>query len=427
MILVYSTKDSPRLSYTLEYVFSRFLNEKFELTHDKESFIAADQPKINYSTEIIQDAINIKSSGILFEKGIKNITPIYKKSNGKHYLFHIFEKGYDLQFDVFSAVFYMISRYEEYGKGYDFRHSDSVAFEYGFLTEPVVNIWISELRAALQKKYGINLKMPQYKHIPTIDIDNAYAFKYKGVLRYVLATGKNLLKRHYNEISMRFSVLAGKKEDPFDTYDYIETLHNKYGKTPYFFILLANYGKFDKNLNYRNKHYVALIKRLSKSGNVGIHPGYASNLDFNKLQEEVNRLKNILGNEVKISRQHFLRLKFPYTYRNLIKLGIEEDYTMGYSSFPGFRAGTTVPFYFYDLETEKTTGLKIIPFQIMDVALNRYLGLKPDEAIEFSLKIISRIKKYGGIFVSAWHNESLSEYREWTGWRKVYEQIAANG
>jgi len=145
------------------------------------------------------------------------------------------------------------------------------------------------------------------------------------------------------------------------------------------------------------------------------------------LQQEFYRLKKIIRGPITKSRQHFLMLKFPLTYRNLIKLGINEDYTMGFSTIAGYRAGTTVPFKFYDIEKEETTQLKIFPFVIMDVALNKYSKLTPEQAIETSIQHINIVKKYGGIFISAWHNESLSEFRQWKGWRKVFEQIIKNG
>jgi hypothetical protein len=426
MILIYSREITPRLKYTLNYIFRDFFNVKYNLINNKDEFIAASSPKINYSPEQIPGTINIKPHKLLFEKGIKDFTPVYKKKNDNHYLFHTFEEGYDLEFDIFSAVFYLISRYEEYHHPYNFRHSDSIAFNYGFLTVPVVNIWLSELKNILNKKYKLNLSLPEYKHISTIDIDNAFAFKHKGIIRYLLATGRSMLRRDTEDLSTRIKVLQAKAKDPYDTYDFIKNIHNQYDKTPIFFILLADYGKYDKNLNYKNKHYQKLIIELAKYAKIGIHPGYASNFNNEKLIEEISRLKNILNREISYSRQHFLMLNLPNTYRNLINLGIKEDYTMGYSSFPGYRAGTSVPFYFYDLEADRETNLKIFPFQVMDVSLNRYLNFSPEEAIEFSLKIINLTKKYGGTFISAWHNESLSEFRNWKGWRKVFEQILKN-
>ena len=113
----------------------------------------------------------------------------------------------------------------------------------------------------------------------------------------------------------------------------------------------------------------------------------------------------------------------PDTYQNLLNLGIGEDHTMGYSSQTGFRAGIARPFYFYDLVREKPTLLRIVPFQVMDRTLLTYLKLTPDEACkEFEYYTIT-IKSVGGQFVSLWHNTSLSNYEEWSGWKKVFEYM----
>ena len=50
---------------------------------------------------------------------------------------------------------------------------------------------------------------------------------------------------------------------------------------------------------------------------------------------------------------------------------------MGYTDRIGFRAGTCTPFNFYDLDNEKITSLKIVPFVYMDGVLNDKLKYTP--------------------------------------------------
>jgi hypothetical protein len=118
-----------------------------------------------------------------------------------------------------------------------------------------------------------------------------------------------------------------------------------------------------------------------------------------------------------------LKIEYPVTFRNLLKAGISEDYSMGYASETGFRAGICIPFYFYDLERETTTGLLLIPFQVMDVTLQQYLELKPDEAWEEIQNLMNEVKNVNGTFVSVWHNESVNDRGHWKGWREVFEQM----
>jgi len=111
----------------------------------------------------------------------------------------------------------------------------------------------------------------------------------------------------------------------------------------------------------------------------------------------------------------------------LLKLGISEDYTMGFASLAGFRAGTCTPFFFFDLSRNRRTKLLIQPFQVMDVTLKNYLQMEPEEAGQLIEELMMEVKKVGGTFISLWHNESLKDSGQWLGWRKIFEQILATG
>jgi hypothetical protein len=134
-------------------------------------------------------------------------------------------------------------------------------------------------------------------------------------------------------------------------------------------------------------------------------------------------LRSVLNKDISSSRQHFLRIVLPSTYRNLIEQDITDDYSMGYAALPGFRAGICTPFNFYDLDLEIETKLRIHPFAVMDGTLNDYLGLTPADAIDHIKALIKEVKKVDGTFISLWHNESLSDQKRWKGWKRVYEQL----
>ena len=116
-------------------------------------------------------------------------------------------------------------------------------------------------------------------------------------------------------------------------------------------------------------------------------------------------------------------MSLPDTYRRLIEEGILEDYSMGYASAAGFRAGTCRPFYFFDLELNTETALKIFPFQVMDRTLKDYMGLSEEEAYKIMRSLVDSVYEMGGTFVSIWHNEAFSDHGEWKGWREIYIRI----
>ena len=74
---------------------------------------------------------------------------------------------------------------------------------------------------------------------------------------------------------------------------------------------------------------------------------------------------------------------------------------------------------------EQETNLLVYPFQVMDATLHNYLRLRPAQAMNHISKIIDEVKAVNGYFIPLWHNESLSEYGMWIGWRKVFEDMFA--
>ena len=320
-----------------------------------------------------------------------------------------------------------MSRYEEYlphikDRFHRFPAKESLAYKNGFLKIPIIEYWLKELVLVIQCKFpDFTPVSRKFKFFNTIDVDNAYCYLEKGLLRTVGAICRSLLQFDFNPIPKRIRVLLGKEKDPYDTFDYLLDIQKKHDFESIYFFLLADYGYNDKNIAHTSKKFQALVKTMADYVKVGIHPSWASNADTHKLSKEISRLEAIVNREVIRSRQHFLRLDLPTTYRRLIDLGILQDYTMGYASQVGFRAGTSLPFYFYDLDMEMQTSLMLHPFAVMDGTLNEYMELPVDDAQYLVKELLDFVKEVDGVFISLWHNETLCDNRHWKDWRQVYE------
>jgi predicted MPP superfamily phosphohydrolase len=225
------------------------------------------------------------------------------------------------------------------------------------------------------------------------------------------------------EIKERWDVLRDKRIDPFDTFDYQIELQKELKLKPLYFILCGDYNTNDKNISIRNKEFQKLIKRLGDYALVGIHPSFSSYLKKNVIKEEVSRLSEVLNREVTMSRQHFLRLSLPSTYQILIELDITDDYSMGYASQAGFRAGYADTFQFFDLENDMKTKLNIHPFALMDGTMRDYLDLDVHESYEKAKQLVDEVKNVNGTFILLWHNETLSGEKRWEGWITLYRKI----
>jgi hypothetical protein len=428
MLLILQDKITLRSKYIFNFFFTDMYGIAYKITQNKEEFILYEGPKINYSNEAIENVLNIKPFGLLHETGIREQNIPIGNWNNDIMLFKN-NTGEEIPFDLFSAAFYLITRYEEYLPHITDMHNrfeadSSIAFQQQFLHKPIVNYWLINFKICLLKHFPqLQFKHQTYKYFSTIDIDNAYAFKQKGVMRTIGGYGRSVVNFFWEDFAERTKVLLGKMKDPYDTYEKQLEIQKKYNVDVIYFFLLGDYGINDKNLPSNNKKFQSLIKHLNDYADVGIHPSYGSNDNYNQVKKEINRLSTIVHRDIYKSRQHFLKLKFPSTYKTLIENGITDDYTMGYATNLGFRASVCTPYFWYDLDTETETTLKIHPFPIMEATLRYYMKEKPEQAMHHILPIINEVKKVDGELITLWHNESLSNWREWKGWQNLYEEV----
>ncbi|HUW93427.1 MAG TPA: polysaccharide deacetylase family protein [Bacteroidales bacterium] len=424
VLKIYSPVISPRLSYVADIIFKTVLGLEFELTDDRRKI--GGSPAILYCDENITGHFVIKPSGLLSSKGIEPLVPEVHNLGDMPVLFSC--EGEPFPFDVFSASFYMLSRYEEYlpftadshGR---FPGAGSLAYRGGFLRLPVVEIWARYLATALVRHFPVlTIRHNDYHSLLTVDIDQPFAFRGRGFLRTVGGFVKGMTG-HAAPPAARFRSMTGKDDDPFDNFKYIEETTSRYGSDLLFFFPTGDRGDYDHNPSHRDHDYIEIIKNYDSHYGSGLHPSYRSSGRLRILNTEAERYRIITGHFPDRVRQHWLLLKMPETYRFFEEAGFSTDYSMGFADEPGFRAGIARPFKFYDLEKERVTGITVVPFQVMDGTLKKYLNLSVGAATETLTELISATKKAGGLFVSVWHNTSLTEQDGWEGWRAVFETM----
>ncbi len=424
-IKIFAQSATPRLIYIAELIFGNILGSDWRIITDKRD--TGDDPVINYSSETITGSLKMKPHPLLFEDGIRRFRLTADEWKGIP-TFFMTDEDADLPYDIFAASFYLVSRYEEYmtfkpDKHGRFPASSSFAFRNGFLRIPVVDLWAKELAGMLALTYpGLTFRNDGYSALLTVDSDQPFAYLGKNLLRTAAGLIHDIAARPGNA-GERFRVLTNQAKDPFDVFNYLISKVEETGTDSRFFFPAGKYTKYDKNPFWRNTVYRELIKRISSKYKAGIHPSYYSSDNYAVLEKELVRLGSIIEKDITISRFHFLRLKIPVSYKILEKAGIKEDYSMGFPDEPGFRAGIARPFLFYNLAEERQTGLRIVPLLVMDATLYQYLKLDAHSAEKVIAGIISETRKAGGLFVSLWHNTSLTEKSEWEGCRKLFEKM----
>lgn len=429
-LLVYTPRITPRLQYTWEVLLNYTLRAEFFLTSDLAVYSQPSAGKINYSNQrLFEQEVFIPKGNLLSESDIRPQSLQVFQYNGLPAFFQQEAPGADLPFDLPALVFYLISRYEEYlpfeadahGR---FEAAQSIGYQHHFLRRPLVNEWALQLCIMLQQYFPtLKIAKPTYQFTPTYDLDLAWAYGHRGWLRNAGGYVRDWLKGDFQNVRRRWRVQTGQEEDPFFSFNYLNDLHKRFNLIPNLFVLLGDYGKFDKNIDHRHAAFRQLIQQLHLHYQLGIHPSYGSNKNSAQLHKEVERLVQIIGEPIVRSRQHFLKLRLPHTYQKLMEANIIADYSLGYASDIGFRAGIANPYPWYDLSKEETTTLLLYPFQVMDVTLKDYLKYNPQEAVAAVAALIEKIRAVGGTFCPLWHNSSFSELEVWSEWRGVYEEI----
>ncbi len=425
-MIIYANTISPRLQYVTSFL-SRYYSHDFKLTSSQEEFVSSKEGRINYtSTRISADELLIVPAGLLEEKGIHAIEPAICPVGGSPALFiNISDTG----FDVFSAIFYLLSRYEEYlphklddyGR---YAHENSIAYRERFLQKPLINLWLKDLAGKVKTFTHVALQQPAFSYTPTYDIDIAWSYRRKGILRNAGGLLRSVWKRDWQSVKERVAVLSGRADDPFNSYDWMRSVHKEHQLEPvYFFHVGIRRNRYDKNIPASDPEMRRLIQKIASENDVGIHPSWQSGDESVLVVEEKKLLESITGRQITRSRQHYIRLNLPHTYRLLLANGITDDYSMGYGSINGFRASIGSSFYWYDLEKEEATTLLIHPFCFMEANSFYEQGYTPVQAFEEMIAYMQALQNTGGEMITIWHNDLLGE--KFQEWRSVYAGFLA--
>lgn len=425
-MLLYCNTISPRLLYIVDFFNKELFEAPISITTESTVFEQFNGPKLNYSSQLFPgESLRIHPSGLLFESGIRPQSIRCFTVNG-HAAF--FATTGDFPFDIFAASFYLLSRYEEYlpheqdeyGR---YAHINSLAFREGFLDQPLVNYWLQHFKEVLVQKFpGMLVRKKNFKCILSYDIDIAWSYLHKGFVRTAGGFARSILKGKWLEVKERWDVLRSAKKDPYDCFEWLDALHLYCRLRPYYFFLVARKQVgYDKNTSTDVKPFRQLIEYYARTYKTGIHPSWQSGDDIDLLREEKEWLEVVADTEIIRSRQHYIRFTLPDTYRELIKVGIEKDFSMGYGNINGFRASVCSSFAWYDLKHEVATPLLIYPFCFMDA--NSFYEQKDSPQVAYAelIRYHEQIRKLNGMMISIWHNSILGTDVCFAGWREMFE------
>ncbi len=426
MVTVFADSITPRLTYTLSFIFQQYYQVEYTIAESHKQFTQATGIKINYASNnsVVAD-LHIIPHGLLFENEIKEQAESIEWRGNTPMLFVNSAESGSYSFDIFAAIFYLVSRYEEYlpysadmhGR---YQAKDSIACREKFLHRPLVNEWLESFGEQLSKKNPAFRPVTQrFKFQPTFDVDVAYEWQFDFLKNTVHAL--SLMTRRQITTSEVLKIAFTSHPDSFDIFSQLEDWHHQYEINPIFFFLVAKTrAGYDENNAPTNPKFQTLLKNLNEKHDIGLHPSYFSEME-EKLAAEKFFLESILNKQVSKSRQHYLRLQFPAMYRKLIASGITDDYSMGYGTVNGFRASFARAYFWFDLERNRETTLRLHPFAFMDSNAIFHEKLTPGSALQELLQLYYTTRKIGGTFITVMHNHFMGK-RD-SAWQEVYKNF----
>ena len=338
------------------------------------------------------------------------------------------KKSNYLPIDIFGALFFMFSSYEEYCLEQRDSHSRFTE-NHSCITDkiysiPIIDIYIELLWKFCHKSFS-NLKRKFLKAAirVTCDIDHPYSqktffIKTKNVI-------KKLLKKQKYKYQTKIlkKIISEENLDKFDTdyagIKYILKKNKEIGnKVVFYSIPYQTSWRYDTNLDWKNLRTRSILKEILENGNqLGIHPGYNTCNNLRNFKKTLEFAKNHWPDEKQIpnyilNRQHYLRWDVRTTPEILNKLNISEDSSLGFSRLPGFRNGTCFPFLLVDLNNETITNVIEIPLILMESSVfskNARNLNDPDLAYQFMNELKIKCFNVGGIFTLLWHNSNFTK------------------
>ena len=441
-ILIYAKARTPRLEYLVDTLLGRFMGLEVHLTTDADHFRHHQNAKLAYATPLTRGhpldepgGVLVPACELLFEEDIE---PQYVRTTDWHGLPTLFPMDGDcmsVPFDLFAAAFYMLSCYEEYLPFEPDRHGRfsaeaSALYENDFMERPLVDRWARELEGLLSAHFPeLEIQQPAYQFLPTIDIDQAYAYMGKPLWRNAAGLLADILRLDTAAFGERLAVLVQAREDPYNTYRRLHYLAERAQAYPLYFLQVANHHANDHALPLAHPLQQKVIHFLQQQGyTLGLHPSYNCMAQPGLMNKEKHALEEVLDHEVNDVRMHFLRFRLPHTLREMIDCGFRRDYSLGYADGPGWRAGTCRSHCWFDLEANHTTSLERVPFYTMDRTMRHYTRWAPEDSIAPNLQAINEVRHLGGVFSFIWHNSSANrDSFTWKEWQTVLETLMQEG
>jgi len=333
--------------------------------------------------------------------------------------------------DVANLVNNTLSRKEEYGdttldKWGRFDYAKSFLVQNGLDQTPIID----ELILDVIKQLGLKARniWPEGKRMAvclTHDVDAIDGFSYFWLRKInwywhwfrAKLKGNQQADNNWASTLERWKRYKKANFDPMDSFGQIQELEDSYGFRSTFFFMSLHHGLSREGRRYsvQNPKVAKTAEKLLEGGwEIGLHAAYHNHLSLSLLKEQKQRLEDVIREDISGCRHHYLRVRFPDSWKIYAEAGFKYSSNMGWGSrFQGFRAGTCLPY-----QPLGEYPLLEIPFQLMDT---NPIADTESYMNKFS-KYLSSVKAVNGCLLIDFHQEHFQEEVS-PGVGRVYRNI----
>lgn len=331
------------------------------------------------------------------------------------------ERRIDLGADLFGAIFFMLSRWEEVVSSARDRHdrfqgAESLAFRAGLLERPIVDEWVEVLAALLRRLWpALEFRRREGSIVVSCDVDYPFDPAAASVPRMLRGIGADIRWRRSPALTLRrlrnfvASRRGDRQHDPFYTFDWYADVCERFGRRAAFYFIAENTpGAPDSNYEILDPPIIELMSTLARRGHeIGMHGSYETYRAPERIARERTRLEQAaerarIGTAIEGNRQHFLRWDAKQTADHLDAAGFLYDTTGSFATMAGFRYGTARPFRMWSWRNRAPLRIEQRPLVVMERAILDREGIEP--GVERMRRLKAEALRHGGDFTLLWHN-----------------------
>ncbi len=279
--------------------------------------------------------------------------------------------------------------------------------------------------------------LPKAEIILTHDVDaveKTFPIRIKQTAFYGLNFVRNIIQGRFTEagLSMCKAFRFFFTQDNYWCFDQIQNLEKRNNRNSIFNFYGGRKGRNFKSwimnpgYDVKDDRIASKLSGLCSDGwQIGLHQGFDTWADADKMKIEKQSLEESLGKKIEYCRQHWLRFSWEKTWQAQEDAGFKTDTTLAFNDRPGFRSATALLYNPWNHVNNTGYSIKALPTVFMDSHFYDYQSMPDKERKEKMSDWINEIRAVHGKAAVIWHQRVFSRDYGWgDGYKHLLEMIS---